>query len=161
LLLQAILLDLVWLMRQGDAYGSGVAAAALAQYDSPSQVIFLAAVAAMPTVALLWSPHSYGQHSAARLLANLSRASLAMAGVLVEAGAVRGLLQQLDLGTPFEYSRCSAASALRGLCQAAEGRREVRQGGGVRLLKQMVLQPDVAPPEDPGVLGCLAAWLPG
>lgn len=58
---------------------------------------FLAAVAAIPAVALLWSPHSYGQHSAARLLANLARASPAMPDVLVEAGAARGLLQQLDL----------------------------------------------------------------
>ncbi len=58
---------------------------------------FLAAVAAMPAVALLWSPHSYGQHSAARLLSNLARAFPAMPDVLAEAGAVRGLLQQLDL----------------------------------------------------------------
>lgn len=152
-----MLLDLVWLLRQGDPFGSGVAAAALAQvrcaagaageracsaarspegrgaaavsswvcwlghvpcvqvpaletaaypslpcwrrvqYNRPGQVPFLAAVAAMPAVALLWSPHSYGQHSAARLLSTLARASPAMPDVLVEAGAVRGLLQQLDL----------------------------------------------------------------
>ena len=144
----------MWLLRQGDSYGSGVAAAALAQYDTREQVAFLAAVAAMPAVSLLWSPHQYGQvslfwdvgretgggcwatagercrvkksrscaahepakhpppaptptptlslvtplqHSAARLLAALARAAPAMAEALVEAGAVRGLLQQLDL----------------------------------------------------------------
>jgi hypothetical protein len=93
-----MLLDLVWLLRQGNPYGSGVAAAALAQYDHPScSTAFLAAVAACPAVALLWSPHSYGQHSAARLLAQLARATPSMPEVLVEAGAVRGLLQQLDL----------------------------------------------------------------
>lgn len=97
LLPQAVLLDLVWLLRQGDPYGSGVAAAALAQYADPEQVAFLSAVAAMPAVALLWSPHAYGQHSAARLLADLARSSPGMPDVLVEAGAVRGLLQQLDL----------------------------------------------------------------
>jgi hypothetical protein len=97
-LAQAMLLDLVWLMRQGDPYGSGVAAAALSQYKRAEQVALLAAVAACPAVALLWSPHTYGQHSAARLLASLARASPSMPRVLVEAGAVRGLLQQLDLG---------------------------------------------------------------
>lgn len=95
--LQALLLDLVWLMRQGDPYGSGVSAAALAQYESAGQLGFLAAVAAMPAVSLLWSPHSYGQHSAARLLGNLVHAAPRMPEVLTEAGAVRGLLKQLDV----------------------------------------------------------------
>lgn len=139
-IMEAVLLDLVWLLRQGDPFGSGVAAAALAQYNRPGQVPFLAAVAAMPAVALLWSPHSYGQHSAARLLSTLARASPAMPDVLVEAGAVRGLLQQLDLRQPFPYSRCSAAAALEALCACDAGRDEVRAGGGVALLKALLLQ---------------------
>ncbi|KAL4441278.1 hypothetical protein ABPG77_011515 [Micractinium sp. CCAP 211/92] len=139
-IMEAVLLDLVWLLRQGDPFGSGVAAAALSQYERPEQVAFLAAVAAMPAVALLWSPHSYGQHSAARLLSNLARAFPAMPDVLVEAGAVRGLLQQLDLRQPFPYSRCSAAAALAALCASDTGRDEVRAGGGVALLKALVLQ---------------------
>ncbi|KAI3438164.1 hypothetical protein D9Q98_000601 [Chlorella vulgaris] len=143
--MEAMLLDLVWLLRQGNPYGSGVAAAALAQYDHPScSTAFLAAVAACPAVALLWSPHSYGQHSAARLLAQLARATPSMPEVLVEAGAVRGLLQQLDLRVPFQYNRCSAAAALAALCKHAEGRQEVRRGGGIRLLKELVLQAEPA-----------------
>lgn len=139
-IMEAVLLDLVWLLRQGDPYGASVAAAALSQYDQPQQVAFLAAVAAIPAVALLWSPHSYGQHSTARLLARLAGATPSMPDVLVEAGAARGLLQQLDLRQPFPYSRCSAAAALSALCACSAGQEEVRAGGGLALLKALVLQ---------------------
>ena len=134
-------------MRQGDAYGSGVSAAALAQYEAADQVAFLAAVAACPAVALLWSPHPYAQHSAARLLSHLVRASSAMPALLVEAGAVRGLLPQLDLQRPFAYNRCSAAATLAGLCRCAVGREEVRGGGGVALLKALVARGEGLPPD--------------
>ena len=127
-------------MRHGDAYGSGVAAAALAQYDSPDQLSWLAAVAAMPAVLLLISPHQYGKHSAARLLAGLAHVAPAVPEALTEAGAVAGLLPQLDLAVPFPYHRCSAAAALAGLCQCAAARAEARAGGALRLLKQLVLQ---------------------
>jgi hypothetical protein len=96
------------MMRQGGPYGSGVAAAALAQYTEPDQVAFLAAVAAIPTVSLLWSPHAYGQHSAARLLCNLARASPDMPTALTKAGAAGALLQQLDV-------RCGTGSVIRNL----------------------------------------------
>lgn len=135
-----MLLDLVWLMRHGDAYGAGVAAAALAQYDSPDQLGFLAAVAAMPAVLLLISPHSYGKHSAARLLAGLAHVAPAVPEALTEAGAVAGLLPQLDLSLPFPYQRASASAALAGLCQCPTARAEARAGGAVRLLKQLVLE---------------------
>lgn len=121
-----------------------MAAAALSQYTAPNQVAFLAAVAAWPAVALLWSPHPYGQHSAARLLASLVHAHDPMAGLLVEAGAARGLLAQLDLARPFQYNRCSAAAAAAGLCTCAEGRSELRSGGAVPLLERLVLQPEPA-----------------
>lgn len=142
---QAVLLDLVWLLRQGDPFGSGVAAAALAQYRSPQQRAFLAAVAAWPAVALLWSPHEYGQHGAARLLASLARAHASVPALLVEAGAVGGLLAQLEVDEAgrFDYARCSAA-ALAALCQCKAAREEVQRRGGVRRLKQLVLQPEPA-----------------
>jgi len=43
---------------------------------------------------------------------------------------------------PFPYSRCSAAAALAGLCKCEAGREEARAGGGVALLKALVLQED-------------------
>ena len=70
-----------------------------------------------------------------------------MPQILTDAGAVRGLLPQVDLRVPFRYARCSAAAALWGIARCDSGRDRIRQAGGVQLLKLLVLQ------EEPPALG--------
>lgn len=85
-----------------------MACAALSQYAEEEQRQWLAAVATIPAVQLLISPNDYARHSAARLLAVLTRVHPnVMPAVLCDAGAVPGLLAQLDLRRPFPYTRCS------------------------------------------------------
>jgi hypothetical protein len=128
---QSVIDDLVWLLRHGDSYGQGVACAALSQYQREEQRQWLAAVAAIPAVQLLSSPSDYARHSAARLLAVLARVQPHLPEVLCVAGAVPGLLAQLDLARTFPYTRCSGGSggeggggarawgvALQAVCQA-------------------------------------------
>lgn len=76
-----------------------------------------------------------------------------MPAVLVEAGAVRALLPQLDLARPFEYGRSPAASTLAGLCGCQAGREEVRDGGGIAPLKALVLQREGSDEEGSGGAG--------
>lgn len=58
---------------------------------------------------------------------------------------------------PFPYSRCSAAAALEALCACDAGRDEVRAGGGVALLKALLLQAE----EDAGEAAGPGAGAPG
>lgn len=153
--MEAVLEDLAWLLRHGSPYGAGVAAGALAQYPGEGQRQYLAAVAALPAVALLSSPDDYARHSAARLLNQLARAHAGMPEVLLAAGAVPGLLRQVDAAQAFPYMRSPAASTLWGM--AAEGAEAVvaavRAGGGVALLAAMAMQPEEA--------GAAGAWVGG
>ena len=166
--MEAVLDDLTWLLRHGTPYGAGVAAAALAQYPREAQRQYLSAVAALPAVALLSSPDAYARHSAARLLNQLARAHTGMPEVLLAAGAVPGLLRQVDVSQPFPYIRSPAAATLWGM--AAEGTPEVlaavRGFGGVALLAGMALQQE--PEGAPGAAGgrgwlvadsCCRRWL--
>ena len=64
--MQAVFDDLLWQLRYGDAYGQGVAAAALSFYTAPADRMWVATVGAVPLVALLSSPEPYARHCAAR-----------------------------------------------------------------------------------------------
>lgn len=59
-------------------------------------------------------------------------------------GGLAALRPAAPCRQPFPYSRCSAAAALAGLCACEAGRDEVRAGGGVALLKALVLQAEAA-----------------
>ncbi|GIL64421.1 hypothetical protein Vafri_18351 [Volvox africanus] len=91
----AVMDEAVWLLRHGNPYLQGVAASILAYCDSPGEVSWLAAVAAVPAVSLCMSQNRYTSQAATRLLYNLARGGQVARRVLVGAGAVTALIAVL------------------------------------------------------------------
>lgn len=138
------MLDLLWLLRHGDYYGAGVAAAALSQADAAMRVgedvrHLLATLGALPAARLLHATDVYAQHSAARFL-SIMRGLLGgeLAAHVAGAGALSALCRQLQPGFP--YVRCSAAVAIVAIMEYLPNRTELRRVGGVQALRRMVVE---------------------
>ncbi|KAL6779468.1 hypothetical protein ACKKBG_A12435 [Auxenochlorella protothecoides x Auxenochlorella symbiontica] len=139
-----MMLDLLWLLRHGDYYGAGVAAAALSQADAAMRVgedvrHLLATLGALPAARLLHATDVYAQHSAARFL-SIMRGLLGgeLAAHVAGAGALSALCRQLQPGFP--YVRCSAAVAIVAIMEYLPNRTELRRVGGVQALRRMVVE---------------------
>ncbi|GLI67767.1 hypothetical protein VaNZ11_012021 [Volvox africanus] len=119
----AVMDEAVWLLRHGNPYLQGVAASILAYCDSPGEVSWLAAVAAVPAVSLCMSQNRYTSQAATRLLYNLARGGQVARRVLVGAGAVTALIAVLATDRQeYGYCRDRAAATLALLIRDEDGK---------------------------------------
>ncbi|GIL86374.1 hypothetical protein Vretimale_11685 [Volvox reticuliferus] len=119
----AVIDEAVWLLRHGNPYLQGVAASILAYCDSPGEVSWLAAVAAVPAVSLCMSQNRYTSQAATRLLYNLARGGQVARRVLVGAGAVTALIAVLATDRQeYGYCRDRAAATLALLIRDEDGK---------------------------------------
>eukprot|EP00873_Tetraselmis_striata_P016053 jgi/Tetstr1/436317/TSEL_025156.t1 len=132
--------DLLWMVRYGKNYGKGCSANALSCFTLPKELAWIAVCGAVPLVALLQSPDAYAQQAAARVINNIVHGSEIARDTLGNAGAVQGLLWQVErkASNAVSYTRAPAAQALWGLAHSTRWRTAILNNSGLRALKNLV-----------------------
>mmetsp|Transcript_12310 Transcript_12310/g.26571 ORF Transcript_12310/g.26571 Transcript_12310/m.26571 type:complete len:628 (-) Transcript_12310:726-2609(-) len=139
---EAVMDDMVWLIRYGDPYLQGVAASVLAYCDTPEEVQWLAAVAAVPAVLLCLSPNHYTSQAATRMLYNISRAGDVARRTIKVSGGVLSLLKIISTErSEYGYCRDRAAATLAVLSKDPEVKVYLRSHA-LQPLKTMLLGSD-------------------
>ena len=131
--------DLLWLIRYGNNYGKGCAANALSCFTLPQELAWIAVCGAVPLVATLQSPDAYARQAAARVINNIVHGSEVVRNILGEAGAVQGMLWQIESKMAAgPYTRAPAAQGLWGLAHSGRWRKAIIESGGVASLKGLI-----------------------
>ena len=131
--------DLLWLVRYGNNYGKGCAANALSCFTLPQELAWIAVCGAVPLVATLQSPDAYARQAAARVINNIVHGSEVVRNILGEAGAVQGMLWQIESKMAAgPYTRAPAAQGLWGLAHSGRWRKAIIESGGVASLKGLI-----------------------
>lgn len=135
----AVMDDLIWMVRYGDAYLQGVAASALACSDTPEENRWLAAAAVFPVVALLQSSVPYTQEAAMQVLYNVVLESDVAHKAVWTSGGVQGLLSIISKGRDeVRFHRDRVAVTLATMVELGEVKAFLRKFG-VEPLKRMLL----------------------
>ncbi|KAG1667430.1 hypothetical protein FOA52_004847 [Chlamydomonas sp. UWO 241] len=123
LIRDAVMDEMVWLVRYGDPHLQGVAASILAYCDTPVEVQWLAPTACVPACMLLLSPNLYTSQAATRLVYNITRSGPTARRCVRVSGGARALLHVVSLSrTEYGYSRDRAAAAISCMAKDDEAR---------------------------------------